>query len=117
MQELEYPRRQAHRLERLGVALGDERSLRRHLEDDAVAGEERGHHGVHRGEPGVVPRRDDEHHPERLAADEALEAVFLPYVEIPERLLGDVAHVERTLVEAALELAGRLAHRASHLPG
>ena len=74
VQELEHAVGQAGGLERFGVALGDERRLLRHLEDHGVAGEQRGHHRVHRGEPRIVPRRDDEHDAERLAADEALEA-------------------------------------------
>ena len=58
VQELEHAVGQAGGLERLGVALGDERRLLRHLEDHAVAGEQRGHDRVHRGEPGIVPRRE-----------------------------------------------------------
>ena len=55
-------------LERLGEALADEQRLRGMLEDHRVAGHQRRHDGVDRGEIGIVPRRDDEHDAERLAA-------------------------------------------------
>ena len=65
-------------LERLGEALTDEQRLRRMLEDDGVAGDQRRHDGVDGGEIGIVPRRDDDHHAERLARDIAPEAVLRP---------------------------------------
>ena len=65
-------------LNALGVALGDQRRLRRHFEDHRVAGEQRRHDRVHRREPGIVPRRDHQHDAERLAPDEA--AGILPFL-------------------------------------
>jgi hypothetical protein len=62
-QELKYPGGQAGGFERLRVALRDERSLRRHLEDHAVAGEERGNHRVDGREPRIIPGRDHEDDP------------------------------------------------------
>jgi hypothetical protein len=91
VKELEHALRQPCRAEGLRVAFGDERRLRRHLEDHAVAGEQRRHDRVHRREPGVVPRRDHQHHAVRLAPDEALEAFFLLHLQVRQRLFGDAA--------------------------
>ena len=116
MQELEYALRQAGGLERFCVALGHQRRLRGHLQDHAVARQQRRNYRVHRGEPRVIPRRDYQHHAQRLAADEALETVFLWNREIGQRLFGDAAHVKSALLEAAAQLAGGLRHRPAHLP-
>ena len=86
MQELEYAVGQARGLERFGVALGDQRRLRRHLQDHAVARQQRRNHRVHGSEPRVIPRRDDQHHAERLAPDEAPEARLRIDLQIGERL-------------------------------
>ena len=75
-----------------------------------------GHHRVHRGEVGIVPRRQHQHYAERLAPDEAAEALLRPGIEVGQRLRRDRDHVARTLLEAA-HLAGRLADRPAHLPG
>ena len=80
---------QAGGRERFGVALGDERRLLRHLQDHAVAGEDRRDDRVDRGEPGVVPRREHEHDAERLAPDEALEILLWLDRDVGERALGD----------------------------
>ena len=114
--ELEHALRQSGVLERLGEALRAQRRLIRVLQHHGVAGHERGHHRVHRGEIGVVPRRQHQHHAERLAADEAAEAVLRPGIEVRQCLRCDRHHVARTLLEAA-HLAGRLADRPAHLPG
>jgi hypothetical protein len=113
MQELEDALRQAGGLEGLGIALGDERRLLRHLQDHRVAGEDRRHDGIHRGEPGIVPRRDDEHDADRLAADES--PVFVND-HIRKCALGDRAHVHRPLLEAATDLVRRVGDRPAHLP-
>src|SRR5213076_1045751 len=113
VEELEHAIRQAGGCESLAVALGDEGRMLRHLQDHRVAGEERRHDGVHRGEPGVVPRREDQPHAERLAPDEALEARFFFNRKISESLFGDTAHVLDALMKAAADLAGALRDRAA----
>jgi hypothetical protein len=116
VQELEDAFGKPGRLEGFGVALGHERRLRRHLEDHAVAREERRHHRVHRSEPRIVPGRDNEHDAERLAADETPKAGFGLDLDIGEGALSRFTHMQSTFVEPALELARALADRAAHLP-
>ena len=74
VQMLEQALGQAGFLEGGGEALGAERRLRRMLEDHRIAGHQRRHDAVDRGEIGIVPGRHDEDHAQRLAADEAGEA-------------------------------------------
>jgi hypothetical protein len=71
--------------------------------------------GIHRREPGVIPRRDDQHHAERLAANEALEPVLRLDWHIGERLLGDARHIKRAFLEAAPDLVRRVAIGRAHL--
>ena len=54
------------------------RRLRRMLEQHDVAGGEGRDDAVDRGQVGIVPGSDDEHQPQRLAADEAREARLAP---------------------------------------
>src|SRR6185503_18101575 len=108
VQELEHAVGQADGLERLGIALGDQRRLRRHLEDHAVAGNQRGQYGVYGSEPRVIPRCDDENDTKGFSTNEAAKSGFLGKRNIGKSFFGDAAHIERALVEAALELAGRL---------
>ena len=116
VQKLEHALRKPGGLEGLGVALGYKRGLRRHLEDYAIAREERRHHRVHRSEPGIIPRRDHQHHAERLATDEPAEAGLFRNRNFGKRLLGNAAHVQRALMKPALDLTRALAERAAHLP-
>ena len=85
MQELEYAFGQAGGLERFRVALGDERRLRRHLQDHAVARQQRRNHRVHGSQPWVIPGGDDQHHAERLTPDEALETLLGIDLQFGER--------------------------------
>ena len=116
VQKLEHARGKPGGLEGLRVALGHKRGLRRRFKDHAIAREERRDDRVHRSEPGIVPRRDDEDDAERLAPDETSESGLLSYFQIFQGFVGDAAHVYRPLMEAALQLSGGLADRAAHLP-
>ena len=116
MHELEHALRQSRFLERVRKALRAQRRLIRVLQHHRVAGHDRGHHRVHRGEIGVVPRRQHQYHTERLAANEAAEALLRACIEVGQCLRCDRHHVACTLFEAA-HLAGRLADRPAHLPG
>jgi hypothetical protein len=94
-------------------ALARQDGLRGVLQEHRVAGHQRGHDGVHGCEVGVVPGRDDEHDPQRLALDDAAEA--RPLVvgrHVGEARVGDPHHVARALLDAA-ELASE-AHRPAH---
>ena len=117
VQKLEHALRQSGCVKRLGVTLGHQRRLRRHFEDDRVAGKKRRYYGVHRCEPGVVPRRDDQDHPERIAADESPEPDFRTGVHIGERAFGDARHVRDPLLEAAADFHGGMGDGAPHLAG
>ena len=75
--------------ERLGDALADEKRLRRMLQDHGIAGHERRHDRVDRGEIRIVPRRDDHDDAERLAGDIAPEARLLRRVVRLKRLLSE----------------------------
>jgi hypothetical protein len=113
---LEHALGQAGGLEGLGEALGAERRLGRVLEDHRVAGHERRHDGVDRGEVRVVPGRHDEDQAERIAPDEAGEAFFRIGRHVGQGLRRGGDHVARALLEAA-DLARALADRPAHLPG
>ncbi len=114
VQHLHHAFGQAGRGEALGEALGDERRLARMLEDHGIAGEDRGHQGVHRRQERVVPRRDHEHDAERLLPDETREALARARLHVGETIrrqrhhrLGALAH--------ALHFRRRVAHRPAHL--
>ncbi len=64
---------------------------------------------------GIVPRRDDEHHAERLAQDAAFEARAVLHHQRRQRALGDVGHVGGALADAAVFAA--VADRPAHHPG
>ncbi len=115
MQILEQALGQPGRLEGGGEALGAQRRLRRVLEQHRVAGHQRRHHRVHRGQVRIVPGRDDEDHAQRLAAHEAVKPLLGPGVDIGEHGGRDVYHVAGPLLEAA-DLSGRMGYRTSHLP-
>ena len=57
-------------------AIPDQQRLGGVLEQHRIAGHQRGHHGVHRGEIRIIPRRDREHDTDRLARDVAPEALL-----------------------------------------
>ncbi|MNE35551.1 hypothetical protein D3C80_1293210 [compost metagenome] len=96
-------------------AFGAQRGLRRVLEQHRVAGQQRRHHRVHRGQVGIVPGRDDQGHAQRFAADETGEAGFVRQADVGQGALGDIGHVAGALDEAA-DLAGGVADRPAHHP-
>ena len=116
MHELEHAFRQAGFAEAFVVTLGAKRCLVRMLQDHRVAGHDRRHHRVHRGQVRIVPRRQHQHRARRLAPDEAAKALCRTGIDIGQRLRGDRHHVARPLLEAP-HFAGRLADRPAHLPG
>ena len=101
--------------EGLRQPLAGERRLARVLEHDGVAGDQRRDDGVDRGQERVVPGRDDEDEAERLAGEDAAEAVAVLDHLRRQRALGDPGHVGGALAHAA-HLAA-VADRAAHLPG
>ncbi len=116
VEHLKHIRRQVRLAEAVGEVLGDERGLAGVLHDHGVAGDDRGQHGVQRRHVGEVPRRQVEHHAQRLAADEAGEAFLGADVDISERLRRDGGHIAGALLEAA-HLPRPIADRPPHLPG
>ena len=116
VQVLEQPLGQPGGREGLGEALGRERRLGRVLEDHPIAGHERRHDGVDRGQVGIVPGRDDQDHAERLAPHEAGEAVPRLRAHIGQRLGRHLDHIAGPFLEAG-DLARALAARPAHLPG
>ena len=116
VQELQQAVRQAGLARRGGEPLGAERRLLRVLQEHRVARHQRRHDGVDRRQVGIVPRRDDEHDADRIAANEAREPGLGADVDIGERLRCQRDHPARTLLEAA-HFARRVADRAAHLPG
>ncbi len=118
--------RQVHRLEhalgqpRLAKALretlGAERRLGGVLEHHGIAGHDRRNDAVHGDQVGIVPGRDRQDDAERLAADEAREALARSSLDVRQRFRGDVDHVACPLQRAA-HLAGRKPDRPAHLPG
>ncbi len=71
---LEQALRQAGGIEGLLEILGAKRRLGGMLQDHGIAGHQRRHHAVDRGEIGIVPGRHDEHDAQRLAVQHAGEA-------------------------------------------
>ena len=105
---------QAGVLEGGGEALGAERRLGGMLEDHGIAGHQRRHDAVDRGEIGIVPGCHDEDDAQRLPADETGEAGPRVGRHVAQRSGRDLDHVAGALLEAA-HLAGRLADGAADL--
>ena len=116
VQVLEHARGQPARGKRLGHALGAQRRLRRVLQDDGVAGHQRGHDAVHRRQIRVVPGRNHERHAKRDAANEPREPGLFAHLHVGQRLIGHGDHVAGALFEPA-HLVRRVADRPAHLPG
>ena len=117
VQVLEDPFRQSHRPKSLGIGLSDERRLGSHLEENTVAGEQRGDHGIDRGEPRIVPRSQYQNHSNRLLTDEAVKPRLWVGTKIGQRILSDPGHVPNPLLKAATQLRGARGDRSAHLPG
>jgi hypothetical protein len=105
---------QAGGIECLLKPLGAERRLGGVLQDDGIAGHQRRHDAIDRGQVRVVPGCDDEDNAQRFAADEAHEAGLVRRLDVGQRLACDLDHVARALFEAA-HLAGALGNRPAHL--
>ena len=89
MQILKHTVGQPRRGERFRIPLGHERRLLRHLQNDGIAGQQRGDDRVHRREPGIIPRRQHEHDAERRASNEFMEVVSVLDLNVGERGGGD----------------------------
>ena len=116
VKDLEDVLRKIRFVETVGEMLGDQRGLARVLHDDRIAGQDRRQHGVERRHIGEVPGRQIEDDAERLAADEALEALLRPDIDVGEHLRRDRDHVAGPLLEPP-HLARPVADRPPHLPG
>jgi hypothetical protein len=113
---LQEARRQPRLQRALAHALGHQRRLLGVLQQHRVAGQERRHHRVHRGEPGVVPRRQHQHHAHRHALDRAREACLGRQYVVAQGFLREPRHGPPAVQEAA-QLTGRLGARPAHLRG
>ena len=101
--------------EGLRQPLAGQRGLAGMLQHHGVAGDQRRHDGVDRGQERVVPGGDDEDQAERLARQGAAEAVAVLDHHRGQRGFGDPGHVGGALAHAA-HLAA-VADRPAHLPG
>ena len=99
VQMLEHARGQPARGARLADPLGAKRGLRRVLQDHRVARHQCRHDGIHRGQIGIVPGRDDERDAERHLADESGEARLVADVDVGKRRLRHSDHVAGALLE------------------
>jgi hypothetical protein len=97
-------------------AVTDQQCLCGVLQDHGIAGHQGRHHGVHRREVGIVPRRHGEHESDRLARDVALEALLGLRDDVSERAVGERNHGSRAFLET-VQLVAAVAHRSTHLPG
>ena len=109
----EQPLRQPDLIECLLETLAREDGLRCCFQDDGVAGNQRGHDRVDGRQVRIIPGRNDEHQPERIALDIALETGFRLGNDRGQRLLGDVGHVRHAFSER-IEFAA-ISHGAAHL--
>ncbi len=82
----------------------------------ALPGHDGRNYCIHRGEVGIVPRRQHEHDAERLAPDETPEPFTLSNVEVHEHPGRDVDHVVRSLLETPPDLERGLRDRPPDLP-
>jgi hypothetical protein len=114
VEELEDSVGQAGRGECFGEALGAQRRLRRVLEEDRVAGQQRRYHRVDGDQVRVVPGRDDEHGAERHFLDEQLIARAAVHRDVGEPARGELDHAARS-VGGSGDLPGREADRPPHL--
>ena len=96
-------------------ALGAQQRLGGVLEHHRVARQQGRYQRVHGAQVGVVPRGDDQHRAQRVAADELLESLRRIDWNVGEPLAGDRDHVPRPLLEAAPDLVAAVPHRAAHL--
>jgi hypothetical protein len=115
VQDLQDTRRQTGFARARGEAFGTERRLRGVLEHDCIAGEQGRDHAVDGDQVRVIPRRDRQHDPERLAPHEALEVGLGPGIDVGERTRRDRDHVAGAL-ERAAHLVRRVTDRPAHLP-
>ena len=113
---LEQATRDAGGVERGRPALADQWRLARRLQHHAVARDDRGHDGIHGAQERIVPRRQDEHDAEGIAADEPLNALLGVELDVGQCGGGDRHHVSRPFLEAAANLERAVRDRAAHLP-
>ncbi len=116
MQDLEHARRETCGREAFRVALGAQWRLRRVLEHHGVAGHERRNYRVYGDQVGVIPGRYREHHAERLAPQEPVEARLRSDLDVGQCLGGDAGHVAGALEHAA-HFVGRVTAGSPYLPG
>ena len=94
--------------------LADEQCLGRVLEQDRVAGHQRGHDGVDGGQKRIVPRGDHEHGSHRLASNESLKTVLRRGHVIRESRRSNLDHVTGPLFRTD-QLAASVTNRTSHV--
>ncbi len=100
--------------EGLRQPLAGEQRLARMLQHDRIAGDQRRDDRVDRSQKRIVPRRNDEDDPERLARDRTPEPLAVLDPLRRQRLVRDRGHVVGPLAHPA-HLAA-IANRPTHLP-